>query len=153
MILFLIISFLLDLLLKYLYPSLSSIFLVSSLVLICLIYPKKKAYLLGIIFGIYYDLLFTNIGFINVYLIILIIMILDKLFTKLNINLLTIILSTVIIILFYDVMSYIILTLSSKITIDFNIFVTKSIIQVLVNTTYTVLSYLILDKYYIFKRQ
>lgn len=153
MILFLIITLCLDLLIKYLYPSMSSILLTSILVIIFLVYSKKKTYLLAILFGIIYDLLYTDIGLINVYINILIICILNKLFSRLNINFFSILLSTILIIIIYNLITYIVLLISSNLNTNLITILINSFKMCSIGVTYNCLSYSILNKYYLFKRQ
>ncbi len=152
MIIFIIITLLLDIILKYLYPSLGILFLTSSLVLIYMIYPIKKTYLFAIIFGIIYDLLYTDIGFINIYLNIIIIFCLKNIFSKLEINNFTVAISTAISLIVYLLVIYIVLLLSSRINLDSISFIFMAL-TILINVLYNLIAFEIINTKYILRRQ
>ena len=152
MIIFIIITLLLDIVLKYLYPSLGILFLTSSLVLIYMIYPIKKTYLFAIIFGIIYDLLYTDIGFINIYLNIIIIFCLKNIFSKLEINNFTVAISTAISLIVYLLVIYIVLLLSSRINLDSISFIFMAL-TILINVLYNLIAFEIINTKYILRRQ
>ncbi len=130
-----------------------------SLVTIISIYPffienKIKYYKICIIYGIIYDLIYTNTIFLHGLLFFIIGYIVNYLYKNLTNHLLNVILITFMIIIIYRIINYILICITSN-YIFIPIYMIKSITtSILLNIIYiSILNFLLKDKYHYYKIQ
>lgn len=127
-------------------------FIVSGLGLIPLMCPIKKSIIIAIVLGIICDLLFSNILFLNAISFILVILTSNQLIKKLNINSFAILIIISLVNIVYYLFLFITLLLVKSISFDLLLLI-KVIPNVLLNIVYGYVSYLILNKLFVLKRQ
>ena len=148
-IIYLIVSFILDNFMSNIFPStltntsyFTTIYILISFVIL---YPyfnnEKKYYILLVIFGILFDILYTGTFIFNMVLFIVVginIKILNNLFPE---NVITTNLISIISITLYHVISFIILNLVSSISYDFMLLINIIIHSIIMTIVYTSISY------------
>lgn len=159
MIIYIIVTILLESFLKiklpYFYSDLlliTPMLIITSLIFIFLIFKQEKSFIITIIMGFIYDLLFTNKLFINVFLFILIREFIKYFFNNFRINLKSLMICNIIIIIIYEILFYLLLIISGYV-ININMLLYKIYNSFLINVMYTIISYLILSKFYPLKRK
>lgn len=157
-IIYLVLSFILDNFMSNIFPStltnisyFTTIYIIISFVII---YPyfnnEKKYYILLIIFGLLFDILYTGTFIFNMVLFLVIgivIKILNNVFPE---NVITTNVISVISIMLYHIVSFIILGLVSSISYDFILLVNIIIHSIIMTIIYTCISYFSMR--YIFNR-
>ncbi len=159
MIIYIIITILLESFLKmklpYFYNDLlliTPMLIITSLIFIFLIFKQEKSFIITIIMGFIYDLLFTNKLLINIFLFILVREFIKYFFNNFRINLKSLVICNIIIIIIYEVLFYFLLVISGYV-ININMLLYKIYNSFLINVIYTIISYLILSKFYPLKRK
>lgn len=148
-IIYLILSFILDNFMSNIFPStLSSISYFTTIYIIIsfvIIYPyfinEKKYYLLLIIFGLLFDILYTSTFVLNIVLFFIVgicIKILNNIFPE---NVLTTNLISIISIVIYHILSFIILSLMGSINYDFILLISIITHSIIMTIIYTTISY------------
>ena len=157
-IIYLVFSFILDNFMSNIFPStltnisyFTTIYIIISFVIL---YPyfnsEKKYYILFIIFGILFDILYTGTFMFNMVLFLVIgivIKIFNNLFPE---NIVTANVISIISIIVYHVISFIILNLVRSISYDFMLLVNIIIHSIIMTIIYTTISYFTVK--YIFNR-
>lgn len=157
-IIYLVLSFILDNFMSNIFPStltnISYFTTIYILISFVIIYPyfnnEKKYYILLIVFGLLFDVLYTGTFIFNMVLFLVIgivIKILNNLFPE---NIVTTNLISIIIITVYHVVSFIILNLFSSINYDFLLLISIMIHSLIMTIIYTTISYFAIR--YIFNR-
>lgn len=155
-IIYMVISFILDNFMSNIFPStLSSVSIFSTiyiLISIAVIYPyfcnDKKYYLLVIIFGILFDILYTGTFIFNMvifFALSILIKILNNVFPE---NVFTTNIISIIVISSYHIVSFIILGIVGNINYDFMLLVNIVLGSILMTIIYTCVSYYVMK--YIF---
>lgn len=93
------------------------------LTLLSLIFLKENKYLLVIIFGLLYDITYTDTLFLNTTIFYLLLFFIDYYFSKINKNFLNTIILGIILILIYRFSTYIILYLLNMVSLDITSFI------------------------------
>lgn len=148
-IIYLILSFILDNFMSNLFPStLSSVSYFTTIYIVIsfvIIYPyftnEKKYYMLLMIFGLLFDIIYTSTFILNMILfgvIGLVIKLLNNIFPE---NVFTTNLISVIVISLYHILSFVILSLVSGIDYGFMLLVNIIVRSVVATVIYTVISY------------
>lgn len=155
-IIYLVLSFILDNFMSNIFPStlsmvsfFTTIYIIISFVII---YPyfsnEKKYYILLIVFGILFDILYTSTFVINMVLFFvlgIVIKILNNVFPN---NIITTNLISVIVISFYHIISFIILVLFGNIDYEITLLFNIIIRSVIMTIIYTSISYYIMKFIY-----
>ena len=145
----LIISFLLDGLFLSNIGSNSILFPLCTLMSLIIVYPFFKKYeydkflIICASLGILYDLVYTNYIFLNIGLFILIGLVITMIFKFFPNSLISNILSSIIIILIYRIINYIVLLLSGYLSFSLLELVKGIYSSLIVNLSYTTIFYLI----------
>lgn len=148
-IIYLVLSFILDNFMSNIFPStltdisyFTTIYIIISFVII---YPyfsnEKKYYILLMIFGLLFDVLYTGTFILNIVLFLVIgifVKILNNVFPE---NVFTTNIISVIVISLYHILSFIILSLVGSISYDFMLLVNIIIHSVIMTIIYTSISY------------
>lgn len=148
-IIYLVLSFILDNFMSNIFPStltnisyFTTIYIIISFVILYSYFnSEKKYYILLIIFGLLFDILYTGTFIFNmvIFLVIgLVIKILNNLFPE---NIVTTNLISIISIILYHVISFIILNLVSSINYDFMLLINIIIHSIIMTIIYTSISY------------
>lgn len=137
-------------LLPYTIDSLSLFTPLLTIVSLILIYPfyQKKLnsyYLVSLITGLIYDLLYTNLLFLNSILFLFLAFIIKYLYNNLEINYLNIILYTIILIAIYESSQALLLIVFNIVPITFSKLIYKIVHSLLLNIMYTEIIYLIVS--------
>lgn len=137
-------------LLPYTIDSLSLFTPLLTIVSLILIYPfyQKKLnsyYLVSLITGLIYDLLYTNLLFLNSILFLFLAFIIKYLYNNLEINYLNIILYTIILIAIYESSQALLLIVFNIVPITFSKLIYKIVHSLLLNIIYTEIIYLIVS--------
>ena len=155
-IIYLVLSFILDNFMSNIFPStLSDVSVFSTiyiLISITIIYPyfsnERKYYLLVIIFGVLFDILYTGTFIYNM-VIFLVLGILVKIFNNMfPENVFTTNIISVIVVSLYHVLSFIILSIVGSINYDFILLVNIILGSVLMTIIYTSVSYYVIKFIY-----
>ena len=93
------------------------------LTLLSLIFLKENKYLLVIIFGLLYDITYTDTLFLNTIIFYLLLFFIDYYFSKINKNFVNTIILGIILILIYRFSTYIILYLLNMVSLDITSFI------------------------------
>lgn len=155
-IIYLVLSFILDNFMSNIFPStlsmvsfFTTIYIIISFVII---YPyfsnEKKYYILLIVFGILFDILYTSTFVINMVLFFvlgIVIKILNNVFPN---NIITTNLISVIVISFYHIISFIILVLFGNIDYEITLLFNIIIRSVIMTIIYTSISYYVMKFIY-----
>lgn len=106
---------------------------------------NKNIYILTIIVGVLYDILYTSTPFLNTYIFLFLIFILKKIDVK-NISLKNVLFINFLIIILYKILIFSILIFFNK--IDFNIYIILNEIKssIIINLIYTIILYFINKK-------
>ena len=155
-IIYLIISFILDNFMSNIFPStlnnisyFTTIYIIISLVII---YPyfsnEKKYYLLVIVFGLLFDILYTGTFIFNLVLFLVISMVIKLLNNIFPFNVFTTNFISVIAIGIYHILSFIILSLVSSVGYDFVLLINVIVRSVLMTVIYTSISYFVMKYIY-----
>lgn len=155
-IIYLIISFILENVMASIFPttlgSVSYFTTIYTIIALVVIYPyfanEKKYYILVIIFGALFDILYTSTLLINVVFFILIAVIIKVLNTIMSDNIFTTNVISVISIIIYHVLSFVILNLETSQTYSLILLgriITHSIFMTII---YTTISYVIIKLIY-----
>ena len=129
----LVFSFLLDGIISYLLP-INSLFLpLCSLVSLIIIYPyfngnKKDYYKYTFLFGFLYDLIYTDTLVFYAFLFLFMAFIITKLTLVLSDNYLNLVLITVILIILFRFISYILIFITGNISFDYHILLREYIV-------------------------
>lgn len=137
-------------LLPYTIDSLSLFTPLLTIVSLILIYPfyQKKLnsyYLVSLITGLIYDLLYTNLLFLNSILFLFLAFIIKYLYNNLEINYLNIILYTIMLIAIYESSQALLLIVFNIVPITFSKLIYKIVHSLLLNIMYTEIIYLIVS--------
>ena len=157
-IIYLVLSFILDNFMSNIFPStltnISYFTTIYILISFVILYPyfnsEKKYYILLIIFGLLFDILYTGTFIFNmvIFLVIgIVIKILNNLFPE---NIVTMNVISIISIIVYHMVSFIILNLVSSISYDFMLLINVVIHSIIMTVIYTTISYLSIK--YIFNK-
>lgn len=155
-IIYLIVSFILDNFMSNLFPStlsqasyFTTIYIIISFVII---YPyfdnEKKYYMLLIIFGLLFDILYTSTFVLNMVLFFVLgicIKMFNNIFPE---NIMTTNIISVVSIILYHVFSFVILSLVSNINYDFILLVNIVIRSIFMTLVYTTISYFVMKFIY-----
>lgn len=155
-IIYTIISFLLDSLLSnYISPSITSmsifntIYTIIAIILIYNYFDNDKKYLKIIIpLSILFDIVYTNTFMINIILFIIIYIIFKQLNYYIPNNLFTINIKTILGIIIYNILSYIIILLFNVNNYPITILLTIIYKSIIMTIIYTSISYILLNKIY-----
>lgn len=153
-IIYIIFSFILDSFISnyinYSFPNisyLSTIYTLISLIVIESYYiNKKKYYILLILIGCLFDIVYTDTFIINIILFLVVIIFTKLIDYKYHDNLLTINIKNIIGIILYHTLTYLILLISHYNNYDFLLLGNIIIRSIIMTIIYTSLSYLILKK-------
>ena len=151
-IIYMILSFILDNFMSSIFPStLSNISIFTTIYIIIsfvIIYPyftnKKKYYLLLIIFGLLFDILYTSTFILNMVIFLTIGIIIKILNNNFPENIITTNVISIITISTYHILSYIILSMVSNINYNILLLINIIIHSIIMTITYTTISYYIL---------
>lgn len=155
-IIYLILSFILDNFMSNIFPStLSDVSIFSTIYIIIsfvVIYPyfsnEKKYYLLLIIFGIFFDILYTGTFVLNMVIFLVLgifINILNNVFPE---NMITTNIISVIVISGYHILSFIILSIVGSINYNFMLLINVILGSIIMTIIYTSISYYIMKFIY-----
>lgn len=155
---YLILSFILDNLMSFFFPStLSNISYFTTIYIIIaftVIYPyftnEKKYYILLIVFGLFFDILYTGSFVLNIFLFLLIGIIIKILNNIFPVNLFTNNVISLISISLYHILTFIILSISGSIDYEFILLVNIITHSIIMTIIYTSISYFIIK--YIFNK-
>lgn len=111
------------------------------LTLISLIYENKNKYLLVLIIGILYDIVYTDTLFLNTIIFYLCLFFIEFYFRKMKNNFLNKLLLGFILIIIYRISTYLFLSISNYLTFDFLILI-KSILFSLISLLYIFIRYI-----------
>ena len=155
-IIYLIISFILDNFMSNIFPStlnnisyFTTIYIIISFVII---YPyfnnEKKYYILIIIFGILFDILYTGTFIFNLVLFIVIGIVIKLLNNIFPFNVFTTNIISIIVVSTYHILSFIILSLVGNIGYDFMLLINIIVHSILMTIIYTSISYFVMKFIY-----
>lgn len=155
-VIYLIISFILDNFMSNIFPStlnnisyFTTIYIIISLVII---YPyfvnEKKYYLLVVVFGLLFDVLYTGTLIFNLVLFLVISIIIKLLNNIFPFNVFTINIISIISICIYHILSFIVLSLVSGISYDFMLLINIILHSVIMTIIYTSVSYFVMKCIY-----
>jgi len=159
-IIYIVISFLLDGIISNLIPFditnpsyFKTIYTIISLVIMYNYFDNKKKYfIMLIILGTLFDIVYTNTFLVNIVIFITLYIILYNIDYLMPTNILTINIKSIICISFYHILTYIILLLSNYNSYNFNLLLLIIVRSIIMTIIYTTISYLILNKIYIDKK-
>lgn len=157
-VIYLILSFILDNLMSYIIPSslgdvgyFNTIYIIISFVIICSYFSnEKKYYLLILIFGLLFDVLYTGTFIFNMIIFVLLGIIIKIFNSYFPVNVFTINVNSIISIFSYHILSFIILNLVSGISYGFITLIHILIGSIVMTIIYTSISYFVMG--YIYKR-
>ena len=155
-IIYLVVSFILENVMASIFPAtlgnISYFTTIYTIIALVVIYPyfanEKKYYTLVIIFGAFFDILYTSTLLLNVVFFLLIALVIKILNTNMSDNIFTINVISIISIILYHLLSFIILNLETSQTYSLILLgniITHSIIMTIV---YTSISYVIIKLIY-----
>lgn len=152
LVLFSILSFLLDGLLSTIIPF-NSIFLFKtyfSIVSLVLIYPyflhNKKYYIIALVMGILFDLVYTNTIFLNIFTFLTTSYLISIIYNLLQNKIINGIVITIITLFFYNTLTYLMLFMYKTTSLNYGFFLSNFIFIVLINVLYFVILYFALKK-------
>lgn len=155
-IIYLIVSFLLESVMSNIFPStlsnISYFTTIYTIISLVIIYPyfnnEKKYFILIIVFGILFDILYTSTIFINTFIFILIGILTKILYNLFPENIFMTNIISYINIIIYHILTFIILTLTGY--NNYNIILLLNIIihSIIMTIIYTSISYLVIKKIY-----
>ncbi len=130
------------------------LFSILSLVLVYPYFNKNTSDYLIIAFtlGLSYDLVYTDTIFVNAFIFLILAYILRKVFSKITYNYLSVLLVSIITIIYYRAVTYVVLIIIDY--LDFNIlsFLKSVYSSIFINIIYLSIFYVILNKRLIFKK-
>lgn len=155
-IIYIVLSFLLDGIISNLIPFnitnpsyFKTIYTIISLVIMYNYFDNKKKYfIILIVLGTLFDIVYTNTFLVNTIIFITLYIILSNIDYQMPTNIITINIKSIICISFYHILTYIVLLLSHYNSYNLELLlmiITRSIIMTII---YTTISYLILNKIY-----
>lgn len=155
-IIYIVISFLLDGIISNLIPFdiinpsfFKTIYTIISLVIIYNYFDNKKKYfIILIILGLLFDIVYTNTFLVNIVIFITLYIILYNIDYLMPTNIITINIKSIICISFYHILTYIILLLANYNSYDFNLLLLIIVRSIIMTIIYTTISYFILNKIY-----
>lgn len=153
LLIYIIISFLLDGVLSFLIPF-NEIFLFKSfftIVSLVVLFPytvrnKKIYYLIPFITGLFFDLIYTNTIILNALLFMIIFILIKSFYTVLQNNLFNGIVMIIISIFIYNIFTYFILNMIGINTLPFSIFFGQLIFIYIINIFYFIITYFIIKR-------
>ena len=146
---FLIVSFLLDGIVFSLLSIDSTCLPLFSLLSLLLMYPycssdKRKMYFSAIAMGVFYDIVYTNSLFLNTLLFCLTIYIIDKLFKYLTNNFVNTFIVSTIVICLYRILNYLTFIVLGMLSWNFNDVVISISHSLIINYVYVIVFYFLL---------
>lgn len=155
-IIYLIISFLLENFMSIIFPStLSSISFFTTIYTVIglvILYPyfsnHKKYYLLVIIFGILFDILYTSTFILNLIIFLIVSFVIKILYDILSENVFMTNLISVVAIILYHLLSFVILSIFGSINYDFMLLINIILHSILMTIIYTSISYFVIKFIY-----
>ena len=109
---------------------------------------KKKYFIILIILGALFDIVYTNTFLVNIVIFITLYIILSNIDYQMPTNIITINIKSIICISFYHILTYIILLLSHYNSYNLELLLMIIIRSIIMTIIYTTISYLILNKIY-----
>lgn len=151
MLVFIIITVVLDNIFHVIFTNnLYSLIMLTSIIFINKYFKAKKGLIISIILGFIFDIMYSNILFLNTYIFILSSILINYYFRKYKFNIISIIISANLIIIFYHLIYYLLILASGNI-IDVTALVKAYIDSIVVNNLYVIFSYFILNRVYSYK--
>lgn len=155
-IIYLIISFFLENFMSIIFPStLSSISFFTTIYTVIglvILYPyfsnHKKYYLLVIIFGILFDILYTSTFILNLIIFLIVSFVIKILYDILSENVFMTNLISVVAIILYHLLSFVILSIFGSINYDFMLLINIILHSILMTIIYTSISYFVIKFIY-----
>jgi len=109
---------------------------------------KKKYFIILIVLGALFDIVYTNTFLVNIVIFITLYIILSNIDYQMPTNIITINIKSIICISFYHILTYIILLLSHYNSYNLELLLMIIIRSIIMTIIYTTISYLILNKIY-----
>ncbi len=146
-----IISFILDNIFSRLIKYSNLLYPLFSLLSLILIYPyfnrkDNNYYIFSFIFGLIYDITYTDTIFLSAFIFLSISYLLRLIFNKFNYNYLSVLLSSIFIIIYFRLVTYLILVLLNYLNFNIITLISSIYSSLILNIIYILLVYILLNK-------